>query len=92
MLRGYTPRSEPVTGLRAVCGTNELEEFLEESQARRLLCHVGDPDPRPGKVWSKANNDPVFLLALQKVKSGEWMNDENRIYWEYQHVGSDLPN
>ena len=91
MLTGYTPSIEPDESLRKVCGTNE-EEFIIESQARRLLCHVGDPDPRPGRAWSKPNNDPAFLLALQKVKPDEWMNDENKIYWEHLHIGSDLPS
>ena len=91
MLRGYTPRIEPDESLRKACCADE-EEFVTVSQARRLLCNCGNDDPMPGQVWSQVNSDPAFLLTLQKVKPDEWMNDENRFFWEYQHVGSEEPN
>ena len=92
MLTGYTPRREAAINLRKVFDASELEIFAIKSQARHLLCDGDGGDPMPGKVYSRACNDPGYLLTLQQIKPDEWANDENRIYWNYLHVGGNLPN
>ena len=92
MLTGYTPRREADINLQKVFDVSEFEVFAIKSQRRHILCGGDGGDPRPGIVWSRACNDPGYLLTLQQIKPDEWANDENRIFWNYLHIGSDLPN
>ena len=71
---------------------SEFERFAIESQARHVLCQLGKGDKRPGQPWSMGLNDSSFLNSLQQVKADEWMTDDNRIFWQFLHIGGELPN
>ena len=68
------------------------EELLDTIKLRLDGWDLFGVDPFPGTPWSKSFNDSGFLLALQKVKHDEWLNDENRGCWQFLHVGSEEPN
>ena len=72
----------------------ECEEFIDDSQTRHLYYTLSrdDPNVRPEKPFSKACNESWFLLALQNVPQDDWMKLENKLYWQYLHLGSEEPN
>lgn len=70
----------------------EFEEFLDDIQTRHLYNTLSNDDPTPGKAWSRACNESWFLLAMQNMPRDSLMKIENKLYWQFLHVGSDEPN
>ena len=71
---------------------NKFDEFIDEAQTRHLYFTLSSDEPPPSMLFSKACNESWFLLALQNVPRDEWMNLENKLYWQYLHIGSEEPN
>ena len=70
----------------------DVQDFIALNVKRRLAATFGEDDPAPGMPWSAAFNDPIFILALEKVKPDEWNNSCNERCWTHLHIGSEEPN
>ena len=68
-----------------------VHDFVALNLKRQLWVTFGNKDPAPGMPRSAAFNDPIFILALQKVKPDEWNNSCNERCWTHLHIGSDHP-
>ncbi len=69
-----------------------VQEFISLSVTRRLAVTFGEDDPALGEPWSSVYDDPLFLMQLQKVGHDQWNDIVIKPYWQFLHVGSDLPN
>ena len=70
----------------------EVQKFIELSVTRQLAVKFGEDDPALGEPWSSAYDDPKFLDLLQKVGRDQWNEIGTREYWQFLHIGSELPN
>ena len=70
----------------------DVHDFVAFNVKRKLAVKFGNEDPAPGMFYSASCDGSLYLDLLQRVEADQWNEIGTREYWQFLHIGSELPN